>query len=102
MPPAVVQATNEYRHKMDKLAQFMDERTETGADYETPLMLLHTEFANWCSASGLMSVSIPKFRELLEEKQILFKRKRPNDKTISTNPTWMVLGLRITQRGPEN
>ncbi len=102
MPPAVVQATNEYRHKMDKLAQFMDERTETGADYETPLMLLHTEFANWCSASGLMSVSIPKFRELLEEKQILFKRKRPNDKTISKNPTWMVLGLRITQQGPEN
>lgn len=102
MPPAVVQATDEYRRKMDKLLMFMEEKTEPGAGYETPLMQLHSEFANWCNASGLMSVSIPKFRELLEERQILFKRKRPTDKTVSKNPTWMVLGLRMIQTGAGN
>ena len=102
MPPAVVQATEEYRRKQDKLLQFMEEKTEQGAGYEVPLLVLHTEFANWCCASGLLSVSIPKFRELLEERQILFKRKRPTDKSISQNPTWMVLGLRMLPAGTEN
>ena len=102
MPPAVVQATEEYRRKQDKLLQFMEEKTEQGAGYEVPLLVLHTEFVNWCCASGLLSVSIPKFRELLEERQILFKRKRPTDKSISQNPTWMVLGLRMLPAGTEN
>ena len=76
-PPAVVQATDEYRRKMDKLLQFLEEKAEVNPAFEITLGELHTAFANWCSASGLMPVSVPKFKELLEERQIFTKRKRP-------------------------
>jgi len=99
MPPAVVQATEEYRRKQDKLLQFMEERTETGAGYEVPLMELHNAFGNWCSASGLVPVGVPRFKELLEERQINTKRKRPAGTGRAGKVQVFVLGLRLM---PEN
>lgn len=95
MPPAVVQATEEYRRKQDKLLQFMEERTETGNGLEVPLMELHNAFGTWCSASGLAPVGVPRFKELLEERQIVTKRKRPAGTGRAGKVQVFVLGLRL-------
>ena len=94
-PPAVVQATDEYRRKMDKLAQFLDEKAELNPAFEVTLEALHTAFVNWCYASGLMSVSVPKFKELLEERQIFTKRKRPAGSGRAGRQQVYVLGVRL-------
>lgn len=94
-PPAVVRATGEYRRKMDKLQQFLEEKAEENPAFECPLMELHTAFANWCCASGLMSVSVPKFREMLDERQIHTKRKRPAGSGRAGKVQVYVLGIRI-------
>ena len=98
-PPAVVQATDEYRRKQDKLLQFLEEKAEENAGFEVPLLELHSAFANWCSASGLMSVSVPKFKELLEERQIFTKKKRPAGSGRAGKTAVYVLGVRLL---PEN
>lgn len=95
VPPAVAQATDEYRRKQDKLLQFLEEKTEENPAFECLLMELHTAFANWCSASGLMSVSVPRFRELLEERQIHTKRKRPAGSGRAGKVNVYVLGVRL-------
>ena len=95
MPQAVVQATDEYRKKQDKLLQFLEEKTESGATFECPLMELHAAFADWCAASGLVSVSIPRFRELLEERQLTLKRKRPAGSGRAGKVLWHVLGVQL-------
>ena len=94
-PPAVVQATDEYRRKMDKLLQFLEEKAEVNPAFEITLGELHTAFANWCSASGLMPVSVPKFKELLEERQIFTKRKRPAGSGRAGRMQVYVLGVRL-------
>lgn len=99
MPPAVVQATDEYRRKQDKLLQFLEEKTEQNAAFECPLMELHDAFANWCCAAGLASVSVPTFREMLEARQLTMKRKRPAGTGRAGKVLWHVLGVRLL---PEN
>lgn len=99
MPPAVVQATDEYRRKQDKMLQFLEEKTEENPAFECPLMELHDAFANWCCAAGLASVSVPTFREMLEERQYTMKRKRPAGTGRAGKVLWHVLGVRLV---PEN
>lgn len=98
-PPAVAQAIDEYRRKQDKLLQFLEEKAEENPAFEVPLLELHTAFANWCCASGLMSVSIPRFKELLEERQIFTKKKRPAGSGRAGRMRLYVLGVRLL---PEN
>lgn len=95
VPKAVADATAEYRRKEDKLQQFLEEKTEEGEGFEVVLTLLYSAFSDWCCASGLAPVGMPKFRELLEERQIMLKRKRPTDKTIGKNPLWMALNVKL-------
>ena len=95
MPAAVIRATEDYRRKQDKLLRFLEENTEENAAFEVPLMELHSAFSNWCCASGIMSVSIPRFKELLEERQLHMKRKRPNGTGRAGKLTTMVLGVRL-------
>lgn len=101
-PPAVEQATSEYRLKMDKMKQFLDEKCELGAPFEVPLMELHGAFATWCSASGLMSVSVPKFKENLEERLLHTKKKRPAGTGRAGKTQIFVLGVRLAQETIEN
>lgn len=95
VPKAVADATAEYRRKEDKLQQFLEEKTEEGEGCEVVLTLLYSAFSDWCCASGLAPVGMPKFRELLEERQIMLKRKRPTDKTTGKNPLWMALNVKL-------
>lgn len=97
VPQAVAEATAEYRRKEDKLQQFLEDKTEAGDGFEVLLTQLYSSFSDWCCSSGLAPVGIPKFRELLEERQIPLKRKRPTDKTIGKNPVWMALDVRLKQ-----
>lgn len=97
VPQAVADATAEYRRKEDKLQQFLEEKIEFGDGLEVLLTQLYTSFSDWCCSSGLAPVGVPKFRELLEERQIPLKRKRPADKTINKNPVWMALGIGLKQ-----
>lgn len=97
MPQVVTQATEEYRRKQDKMLQFLEEKTESGDGFEVPLMELHTAFGNWCCSSGLVSVSIPRFKELLEERQIITKKKRPAGTGRAGKTAVFALGLRLIE-----
>ena len=94
-PAAVLDATEEYRRKSDKLGLFLDERTERGEGLEVPLMELHNAFGNWCSTSGLVPVGVPRFREMLEERQLVTKKKRPAGSGRSGKTAIFVLQLRL-------
>ena len=98
-PPAVVKATDAYRRKQNKLLQFLEDRTESGEGLEVPLMELHNAFGTWCSTSGLVPVGVPRFKELLDEKQIVTKKKRPAGSGRAGKTAVFVLGLRLL---PEN
>ncbi|MBR3187561.1 MAG: bifunctional DNA primase/polymerase [Lachnospiraceae bacterium] len=94
-PAAVREATMEYRRKSDKLLQFLEDRTEQGAGFEVPLSELHSAFAAWCITTGVNSVSIPAFKEMLEERQLFTKRKRPAGSGRSGKKVMHVLGVRL-------
>lgn len=101
-PPAVEQATAEYRLKMDKIKQFLDEKCELGASFEVPLMELHSAFAIWCGVSGLLPLSVPKFKASLEERQLHTKKKRPAGTGRNGKTQIFILGVRLTQETEEN
>ena len=96
MPPAVVQATEEYRRSQDKLMRFIEDCAETGDGYEVPLMELHTAFGNWCSENGIKSVSASAFRSMLEERQLFTRKKRPAGSGRAGKPIAHTLGVRLT------
>lgn len=95
MPPAVAAATKDYRRSQDKLLLFLEEETESGLGYEAPLVALHNAFGDWCRASGLQPAGLPRFKEMLEERQIYTKKKRPNGAGRKGKPIMHVLGLRL-------
>lgn len=95
MPPAVASATKDYRRSQDKLLLFMEEETESGEDFEVPLVVLQSAFSDWCRASGLQPVGLPRFKEMLEERQIYCRKKRPNGTGRKGNPVMHALGLRL-------
>ena len=95
MPPAVAAATNNYRRSQDKLLLFLEEETESSAGYEVPLVVLHNAFGDWCRASGLQPVGLPRFKEMLEERQIYSRKKRPNGAGRKGKPVMHALGLRL-------
>lgn len=95
MPSAVAAATTNYRRSQDKLLLFLEEETESGAGFEVPLVALHNAFGDWCRASGLQPAGLPRFKEMLEERQIYTKKKRPNGAGRKGKPIMHALGLRL-------
>jgi len=95
MPPAVAAATNDYRRSQDKLLLFLEEETESGDGFEVPLVALHNAYGDWCRASGLQPCGLPRFRELLTERQIHTKKKRPAGTGRRGKPIMHALGLRL-------
>lgn len=97
MPSAVAAATKDYRRSQDKLLLFLEEETESGAGLEVPLVTLHNAFGDWCRASGLQPVGLPRFKEMLEERQIYCKKKRPNGAGRKGKPIMHALGLNLVE-----
>lgn len=95
MPPAVVQATEDYRRKQDKMLQFLEEKAEIGNGFEVPLTEIHSTFGEWCCASGRVPVSLPRFKEMLEERQFIIKKKRPAGSGRAGKTALFVLRLRL-------
>lgn len=95
MPEAVIQATQEYRRKQDKIGRFLEEKTVFGADYEVTIMDLHNALTSWCSETGVLPVSVARLKEELEERQIAVKRKRPNGAGRASTPLTYVCGVKI-------
>lgn len=97
-PPAVFQATRDFRMKQDKLLRFFEDKCELAPAFEVPLMELHTAFAEWCGESGIMSVSVPRFKEMLVERQLHTKKKRAAGSGKSGKTLLYVLGVKLAQK----
>ena len=95
MPEAVTQATDDYRRKQDKIGRFLEEKTEAGAGFEVPIMDLHSAFTFWCEQTGAVPIGVAKFREMLEEKQITVKRKRPNGAERTASAVTFACGIKL-------
>lgn len=95
MPEAVTQATEDYRRKQDKIGRFLEEKTETGAGFEVPIVDLYSAFTFWCSETGAVLVSVPRFNEMLEERQIHVKRKRPKGAGRTASAKSFACGIKL-------
>lgn len=85
-PPAVTQATKEYRSAEDVIGAFLDECTTPGEKVEQPA--LYKTYRAWAERSGERYLSARAFGEALEERG--FQRKRTNGRT------W-IFGLSLRQ-----
>lgn len=94
-PAAVTAATDEYRRESDKLGRFMEEQTETGAEFETPIMALHSAYQLWCGKNGQYPEGIVEFRKSLANANYTMKSKRPNGSDRNAVKVSMVLGVRL-------
>ena len=65
-------------------------------------MELHSAFAIWCGVSGLLPLSVPKFKASLEERQLHTKKKRPAGTGRAGKTQIFILGVRLTQETEEN
>ena len=76
-PPAIVEATSQYRSEMDALAGFLDEHCETGIkEMSAQATELYFKYVNWCERSGEDSKSQRKFGMLLTERGFGKEKRR--------------------------
>lgn len=67
IPPAVKKATEGYRSEMDVIAQFIEDRCETGAEFSITNQDLYQAFSEWCSQNGEQIVTKKRLTQRLKE-----------------------------------
>jgi P4 family phage/plasmid primase-like protien len=69
-PDAVLEASAAYRSSQDRVAHFVDECCEIGAEYEEPMAIgtqgLYPAYAGWCKESGSFALARARFAAELE------------------------------------
>lgn len=69
-PEAVLEASKGYRESQDRVAQFVDECCEAGAEYEEPMMIgplgLYPAYSAWCKEAGVFALARGRFVSELE------------------------------------
>jgi putative DNA primase/helicase len=67
-PPAVLEATGQYRQEQDTLGAFLAECCEVGPNKEAKASNAYAEYKEWCEQSGERFVSNRKFCMALRDK----------------------------------
>jgi putative DNA primase/helicase len=75
-PEEVQVATQEYRDKMDVLADFLHECCEVNVPDEIASSELYKTYKIWCEENGERAVSQTKFSLMLEERDFVKEQRR--------------------------
>jgi putative DNA primase/helicase len=75
-PEAVQHATQEYRSKMDVLADFLRECCEIGVADEVASSVLYKAYREWCDTAGEKAVTQTAFSLMLEERDFVKQPRR--------------------------
>jgi len=77
--PAIVQSeTAEYIKSLDILAQFIDEKCETGPSYRQPAGELYERYRSWIDGRGQKALGAPRFKTDLQAKGFRCEPERTN------------------------
>lgn len=90
-PQCVIDATEQYRRDNDKIAHFISDEMETGANFESKTTFVYTRYQKWCELNGKICENYNNFLSALRL-QAFVDRKRPS---TGGEKTTLVLGYRL-------
>lgn len=93
-PPAVREATAQYRRDSDKIARFVDEMMEPDPHGEIRTEEAYQAYQSWCERNGHRAESMSNWKQAMEAHAEI-KRKRPEGAGRDANRFWYVLGLKM-------
>jgi len=93
MPPSVLEATEQYRKKSDKIARFVEEMMEPDPLGEIRTVEAYDAYQNWCARNGQYPESLENFKTDMSAHAEV-KRKRPAGAGREANPLWYILGIK--------
>ncbi len=73
-PSKVVEATTDYRRQEDRVAPFLEDRCEFGADFLVASADLYRAYVQWCEENAVQPVSRRSFSEQLQTRQCMPER----------------------------
>ncbi len=90
-PPAVLEATEQYRRDSDKISRFIADELEAGPGYEVKTADAYERYKSWCYRNGFQVPSIKSWKPEMEN-AVTVVQKRPE---AGGNPTPHILGYRL-------
>lgn len=90
-PQAVIEATDNYSHESDKIAQFAEERLIKDDESEVRTSLLYNAYRNWCADNGCFTENSRNFNHELRKFSTVI-RKRPK---VGGEKTTVLVGYRL-------
>lgn len=81
-PVAVVQATDDYRHKSDKIQNFIDDCLEPRLNSAVSIKDVYDEYKYWCKENGFGTESKTNFIEEIKTKGIYSKTGTIDGRTV--------------------
>lgn len=94
IPPAVREATAQYRRDSDKIARFVDEVLERDPHGEIRTEEAYQVYQAWCGRNGHRAESIANWKQAMESHAEI-KRKRPSGADRNASPQTFILGLKL-------
>ena len=92
-PPAVREATAQYRRDSDKIARFVDEMMEPDPHGELRTEEAYQAYQGWCERNGHRAESMSNWKQAMEAHAEI-KRKRPAGAPHSASKMAFVLGMK--------
>lgn len=87
-PNQVMEATKEYRNRMDVIAAFLDECCVIGKGVQVTVKQLYDEYVSWCLENGEKALKKNDFRDRLLDKNI-----EPPQRGTGNKHFWQGIGL---------
>lgn len=81
-PPAVLEATQDYREEMDQVQEFLTECCQFDPSYEVPFPLLFNGYKKWCESLSYPIGSSKAFGSSLQRKGFVKRRSNPSAKYL--------------------
>ena len=91
-PPAVREATAQYRRDSDKIARFVDEMMEPDPHGEIRTEEAYQQYQDWCSRNGHKAENMASWKQAMEAHAEI-KRKRPAGAGKLATPQTFILGM---------
>ena len=93
VPPAVREATAQYRQDSDKIARFVADMLEPDPHGEIRTEEAYQQYQDWCSRNGHMAENMASWKQAMASHAVV-KQKRPLGAPHSAAKLWLVLGLK--------
>ena len=93
VPPAVREATAQYRQDSDKIARFVADMLEPDPHGEIRTEEAYQKYQDWCSRNGHMAENMANWRQAMEA-HVTIRKKRPAGAGREASKLALILGLK--------